>query len=847
MTVAQPTTGYFARLSRVKLSPRSETLLVLCLYIGVAVFMTWPVASQLSTRLAGGRADLMTHQWAFWWVKEAFRQGLDPLYTNLIFYPNGVTLLFHNIAWFNILLWIPLQAVVGSIAAYNVLFIATFALNAFATFLLAREWTKELWPAIIGGLVWGFWPTIQSHYDHPNMIVIFTIPLALLYLKRMMENGRKRDAVLGGIFLGLTGVVRLHLLIMSSVLLGLFVISKLFDRTCRTWQMVRRFILMGLTAGIVLAPFALPVVIGQITRAHPEDIFVDVGEGQTDLLAYVTPLPHHPLSTEATNVVFYHFGVNMTYVAFIGYTTLALALYGLVRRWRQARFWGLVALVYIGIALGPELIIGGQTYPDVPMPYRLVNGIFEILRNPDRFNVILGLPMAMLAAWGVQALLPTLRRVRLRPVLVGLVIAILILIEYRRAPFPSVLPVTPVWFSQLAQEPGQFAILDLPMDLRNANKWYMFYQITHGKPLVEGRISRLPREAFAFMNSSPFLEDLRRSNEMDPSLLDTSRQLDYLSDAGVRYLVMHKRFATPEQLAAWRDWLGIKPYYEDDEVVVYHTALEAGRDFTLSQPLADNLGLVLSSLTFNDILQTEVIHLDTRWGTTTAPDRNYNFCVTLVDAAGEEHRQHCEAPMAEWPTSEWGANAIAHGEYTIPLDPFLGPGDYVVRMSLVDADTGDSEGRSVDLGQLQIPVRQREFAAPPLMHPVGAQWDAAFTLLGYDAQTSPGALMLTVVWQAQQRMTESYKVFVHVVDEASGEIVAQDDSIPRQWSYPTTWWEQNEVVTDTITIPLDQVSPGRYRVTIGAYQADTGQRLPVRAPAGERYPDDVVPLTSIEH
>jgi len=56
----------------------------------------------------------------------------------------------------------------GSIAAYNLLFIATFALNGFATFLLAREWTKALWPAFVGGLVWGYWPTIQSHYDHPT-------------------------------------------------------------------------------------------------------------------------------------------------------------------------------------------------------------------------------------------------------------------------------------------------------------------------------------------------------------------------------------------------------------------------------------------------------------------------------------------------------------------------------------------------------------------------------------------------------------------------------------------------------------------------------------------------------
>jgi hypothetical protein len=87
--------------------------------------MTWPVAAQLGTHLAGGRDDLMTHQWTFWWIKQALLHGQDPYYTRLIFYPQGVTLLYHNIAWFNIAVWLPLQAMLGSTAAYNVIFIAT--------------------------------------------------------------------------------------------------------------------------------------------------------------------------------------------------------------------------------------------------------------------------------------------------------------------------------------------------------------------------------------------------------------------------------------------------------------------------------------------------------------------------------------------------------------------------------------------------------------------------------------------------------------------------------------------------------------------------------------------------
>ena len=36
----------------------------------------------------------------------------------------------------------------------------------------------------------------------------------------------------------------------------------------------------------------------------------------------------------------------------------------------------------------------------------------------------------------------------------------------------------------------------------------MVYQTVHGKPIMSGHVSRLPQEAFAFLDSVPFLEPL---------------------------------------------------------------------------------------------------------------------------------------------------------------------------------------------------------------------------------------------------------------------------------------------------------------------------------------------------
>jgi hypothetical protein len=77
-------------------------------------------------------------------------------------------------------------------------------------------------------------------------------------------------------------------------------------------------------------------------------------------------------------------------------------------------------------------------------------------------------------------------------------------------------------------------------------------------------------------------------------------------------------------------------------------------------------------------------------------------------------------------------------------------------------------------------------------------------------------------------MDESFKVFVHLVDELGNRPV-QQDKISQDWQLPTTAWAPGEVVIDpyTLEIPADML-PGRYQIQIGMYSEATLQRLPVQ-------------------
>ncbi len=76
-------------------------------------------------------------------------------------------------------------------------------------------------------------------------------------------------------------------------------------------------------------------------------------------------------------------------------------------------------------------------------------------------------------------------------------------------------------------------------------------------------------------------------------------------------------------------------------------------------------------------------------------------------------------------------------------------------------------------------------------------------------------------------MERNYKVFVHLSSLKNGTIVAQHDNMPHNWTYLTSWWEKDEVVTDTITLDVSGLSPGRYEVSVGIYDPDITERLHV--------------------
>jgi len=130
-------------------------------------------------------------------------------------------------------------------------------------------------------------------------------------------------------------------------------------------------------------------------------------------------------------------------------------------------------------------------------------------------------------------------------------------------------------------------------------------------------------------------------------------------------------------------------------------------------------------------------------------------------------------------------------------------------------------GEEVSLGTLEVHAPQRLWEAPPLDIEVNACFDNVITLLGANLNPetlNPGTpLTVTLVWHAEAEMETSYRVFLHLLGP-DGNIVAQSDGEPANWTRPTTGWLPGEVVLDerTISIP-GELTPGEYDLVVGVY------------------------------
>ena len=137
----------------------------------------------------------------------------------------------------------------------------------------------------------------------------------------------------------------------------------------------------------------------------------------------------------------------------------------------------------------------------------------------------------------------------------------------------------------------------------------------------------------------------------------------------------------------------------------------------------------------------------------------------------------------------------------------------------------------------------RTFEPPNLTDPRNAKLASGVALLGgevrYDAAQREVAVML--YWQALTEPLPDDTVLLHIVNQATGEVVLAADTQPVYGAYPFPRWQRGEVVLDPhwVTLP-EGLLPGIYQVRVGAYDPQTMQRRAIDDPRNDSDGDSLM-------
>ncbi len=151
------------------------------------------------------------YTWCLRWWPWAISHGQNPLFSHVIRAPAG-----HSLAWVTTvppiaLLATPLTLAAGPIAAFNILTAIALPTSAWAAFVLCRRLTRQFWPSLAGGAVFGFSAFEMNHVTagQLNLIYSLLLPILAYLVVRWREQSISVRAFV--ILAGLTMAVQFYL------------------------------------------------------------------------------------------------------------------------------------------------------------------------------------------------------------------------------------------------------------------------------------------------------------------------------------------------------------------------------------------------------------------------------------------------------------------------------------------------------------------------------------------------------------------------------------------------------------------------------------------------------------
>ncbi len=364
-----------------------------------------PILAHPTSSFVGWGADPPSFMWYLGWWPHAIGHGLNPVVTHHVWAPVGVNLTHATAIPGPALALTPVTILFGPVVAYNVMALLTPVLAAWTAYLLGRAVTGHFRGSLVGGYLFGFSVYVTGQMlGHPNLALVFLLPVIALLVLRLMRGERSvrrtvvwlAAALVGQFLISYEVFLSLTLFLALGLLLALVMLPA--HRRGLRDVVVAVAAAYGVTA-VVVAPLLWSFL---ATRESPPTYDFWSTIFATDLVNFVVPTS----LTAAGGGTFFDVTGKFTgdiseQAAYFGLPVLAMVGAFTIAFWR--RRWARWLVAFTGLAcvlsLGTHLHIGGTE--TIPLPWNAAVSL-PLLKYalPGRLMVYAWLPVAvMVAMW----------------------------------------------------------------------------------------------------------------------------------------------------------------------------------------------------------------------------------------------------------------------------------------------------------------------------------------------------------------------------------------------------------------------------------------------------------------
>ena len=549
-------------------------------YAILTIIMTYPVVFRFSSHFMCDGGDGFQNVWNMWWMKKSLMAGTHPYYTNLLHYPDGITLLFQTLNPFNGLISIPFQFFFKMEEVYNLVVLFSFVMSGISMYYLADYLLDRKLPAFVAGIVFTFCPFHFAHgLGHLQLIAMEWIPLYGLYLLKTYREDSKLNIILTALFLVLNSLCSWYYMIYCFVFTAIFVIfyTAKCGRGIIDNGFLKRLGMVILIFYVVMSPILMPMLYIKMTQnftgEHNPEIW------SADLESFFVPSGISTWGRRWFGGIWKDWTGNTAENSnYLGYIVLILSIYAVVKD-RRCRFWAVAGLIFFVMALGPYPHIGGKQF-SIPLPYLLFHRYIPFISFtgvPERFDIMLKLCMSVLVGYGITNLneiilsafrnrtrsrsIKTIRRgtATVKIVFNG-ILAVLIGLEYLAVPYVTTKIEVPSFYRQMATDPKNYGVIDIP-----SRPVTLYMATIHQKSLVGGYVSRPSLKALSFLDQTPIISTLMRGKPAPPSKLSQTLATSVFADFNIRYIITHN----DQHLQFLEDILQLPVVRRADGITVY--------------------------------------------------------------------------------------------------------------------------------------------------------------------------------------------------------------------------------------------------------------------------------------